>query len=92
VGKSLLRVRRWRCRYIVKGLDGLLKDAARTPGRKPLTAETIKRIVHMTLHEKPPNATQWSARSMAEGGGHLLHQRAADLARASAPRKKSSRM
>ena len=58
VGKSLLTVRRWRRRYMAKGVDGLLKDATRPPGRKPLTAETIKRVVHMTLHEKPPNATQ----------------------------------
>ena len=69
VSKSLLTVRRWRRRYTAKGVDGLLKDATRPPGRKPLTAETIKRVVHMTLHEKPPNATQWSARSMAKAAG-----------------------
>ena len=69
VGKSLLTVRRWRRRYVARGVDGLLKDATRPPGRKPLTAETIKRVVHMTLHEKPPNATQWSARSMAKSAG-----------------------
>jgi transposase len=68
-GKSLLTVRRWRRRYMAEGVDGLLKDATRPPGRKPLTAQTIKRVVHMTLHEKPPNATQWSARSMAKAAG-----------------------
>jgi len=69
VSKSLLTVRRWRRRYMAKGVDGLLKDATRPPGRKPLTAETIKRVVHMTLHEKPPNATQWSSRTMAKAAG-----------------------
>jgi transposase len=69
VGKSLLTVRRWRRRYMAKGVDGLLRDATRPPGRKPLTAETIKRVVHMTLHERPANATQWSARSMAKAAG-----------------------
>ena len=29
----------------------------------------IKRVVHMTLHEKPPNATQWSVRIMAKVAG-----------------------
>src|SRR4026207_1057870 len=29
VGKSLLTVRRWRRRYVAKGVDGLLRDAAR---------------------------------------------------------------
>jgi len=69
VSKSLLTVRRWRRRYAAKGVDGLLRDATRPPGRKPLTAETIKRVVNMTLHEKPANATQWSARSMAKAAG-----------------------
>jgi transposase len=65
VGKSLLTVRRWRRRYMAKGVDGLLKDATRPSRVKPLSPEKIKQVVHMTLHEKPPNATQWSVRSMA---------------------------
>lgn len=69
VGKSLPTVRRWRRRYMAQGVDGLLKDATRPPRRKPLTAETIKRVVHMTLHERPAKATQWSARSMAKAAG-----------------------
>ena len=69
VGKSVLTVRRWRRRYEAKGVDGLVKDATRPPRRKPLPAEKIKQVVHMTLHEKPPNATQWSARSMAKAAG-----------------------
>jgi transposase len=66
VGKSLLTVRRWRRRYVAQGVDGLLKDASRPSRVKPLTPEKIKQVVHMTLHEKPPNATQWSVRSMAK--------------------------
>ena len=66
VGKSLLTVRRWRRRYIVKGVDGLLKDATRPSRVKPLSPEKVKQVVHMTLHQKPPNATHWSLRSMAK--------------------------
>ena len=69
VGKSLLTVRRWRRRYVAKGVDGLLKDATRPSRVKPLTPEKIKQVVHMTLHEKPPNATHWSVRSMAAAAG-----------------------
>jgi len=65
VGKSVLTVRRWRRRYAKAGVEGLLKDATRPPGRKPLTAEVIKRVVNLTLHEKPSNATHWSERTMA---------------------------
>ncbi len=69
VSKSVLTVRRWRRRYVAKGVDGLLKDATRPPRRKPLAAEKIKQVVHMTLHESPPNATHWSVRSMAAAAG-----------------------
>jgi transposase len=69
IGKSVLTVRRWRRRYTAQGPDGLLKDATRPSRVKPLTSEKIKQVVHMTLHEKPPNATQWSLRSMAASAG-----------------------
>ena len=69
VCKSVLAVRRWRRRYAAKGVDGLLKDATRPPGRKPLTAKKIKQVVNLTLNEKPPDATQWSERTMAARAG-----------------------
>jgi transposase len=69
VGTSRLTVRRWRRRYATAGVDGLLKDATRPPGRTPLTAAVIQRVVHMTLHEKPPKATHWSVRSLAQAVG-----------------------
>jgi len=68
-GKSQLTVRRWRRRFLSKGVAGLLKDASRPPRRKPLTAEQIAEVVRLTLHTKPPNATHWSVRSMASVAG-----------------------
>jgi transposase len=68
-GKSQLTVRRWRRRFLAKGVAGLLKDASRPPRRKPLTAEKIAEVVHMTLHTKPPNATHWSIRTMGVAAG-----------------------
>ncbi len=62
VGKSLLTVRRWRHRFVAKGVDGLLKDATRPSRVKPLLPEKIEQVVHMTLHAKPPNATHWISR------------------------------
>src|SRR5262249_26518260 len=69
VDKSLLTVRRWRRRFVAKGMDGLLKDATRPSRVKPLAPEKITQGVHMTLHAKPPNATHWSLRSMAAAAG-----------------------
>lgn len=79
VGKSVLTVRRWRRRYAAKGVDGLLKDATRPPGRKPLTARKIKQVVNLTLNEKPPDATHWSERTMAARTGIATVVGAQDL-------------
>jgi transposase len=68
-GKSQLTVRRWRRRFLAKGVEGLLKDASRPPRRKPLTAEKIATVVNLTLHAKPPQATHWSVRTMAAAAG-----------------------
>jgi transposase len=62
-------VRLWRERYRTTGVVGLLKDASRPPGKAPVPPETVKRVVEMTLHDKPPNGTQWSVRTMARAAG-----------------------
>jgi transposase len=69
VGKSKRTVARWRARYLALGTAGLRRDATR-PGRKPpLSPAVIARVVHLTLHDKPPGATHWSIRSMAAAVG-----------------------
>jgi hypothetical protein len=73
VGKSLLTVRRWRQRYMAEGVNELLKDATRPSRAKPLSSEMIKFVVvHLTLHEKPPNADRWGGCSMAAVAGICL--------------------
>jgi len=51
-------------------VHGLLKNATRPPGRKPLTARKIKEVVNLTLNEKPPEATRGSERTMAVRTGN----------------------
>ena len=72
IGKSEPTVRRWLGRFAAQGVDGLLRDATRPPGRPPLAKSLVERVVQMTLHEAPPDATQWSARRLARaiGIGH----------------------
>ena len=54
---------------ILRGVAGLERDATR-PGRKPPPdTATIERVVAMTLNEKPPGATHWSARKLAKAVG-----------------------
>lgn len=59
----------WRRRFHALRLEGIRKDAPR-PGRKPeIPQETVDRILHKTLHEKPRGATHWSTRALAKEAG-----------------------
>ncbi|HEV2275096.1 MAG TPA: IS630 family transposase [Acidobacteriaceae bacterium] len=60
---------RWRNRFLAGDIAALEKDAPR-PGRTPtITEQRVKRVVDMTLHKKPENATHWSTRTMARAAG-----------------------
>jgi len=62
-------VQLWRQRFIALRLPGLEKDAPR-PGRIPLISHRkVTAVINATLHTSPPNATHWSARSMARAQG-----------------------
>jgi transposase len=62
-------VARWRLRFLQQGIAGIEKDAPR-PGRKPsISLERVREIVRKTTQERPPQATQWSTRSMARASG-----------------------
>src|SRR4030066_576687 len=66
VGTSRPTVQLWRERFLALRLPGLENDAPR-PGRIPkISQRKINAVVEATLHTKPPNATHWSTRTMAE--------------------------
>jgi transposase len=68
-GKTKRTAYRWRDHYVERGIEGLRRDASRPGRKKPLGAATIERVVDMTLHEKPPAGTHWSARKLARATG-----------------------
>jgi transposase len=69
LGVTRQTVARWRSRFIVRGLEGIEKDAPR-PGRKPqISAKQVQQIVRRTTQEKPDDATHWSTRTMAQAAG-----------------------
>jgi transposase len=69
LGVTRQTVARWRSRFIVRGLEGIEKDAPR-PGRKPqISAKQVQHIVWRTTQEKPDDATHWSTRTMAQAAG-----------------------
>lgn len=69
MGISRPTVQLWRERFLARRTEGLEKDAPR-PGRIPrITERKRRKIVAATIQTKPPHATQWSTRSMANAQG-----------------------
>ena len=65
-GISRPAVWRWQQRFAEAGVDGLLRDRTRKPG-KPRTADRVVRtVVALTCGEPPGETTHWTGRAMAE--------------------------
>jgi len=64
-GKSKPCVWRWQERYIEEGVEGLLRDKTRPPGKTPLPAAIKHKVLTRTANETPANATHWSRATMA---------------------------
>ena len=68
IAVSRMTVGKWRSRFVVKRLDGLLDEDR--PGRPPsITLDRIEDVVVATLEQTPVKATHWSRKSMAERSG-----------------------
>lgn len=63
---------RWQRRFAEAGVEGLLRDATRKPGKAPLGEATVRRVVALTCTEPPGEATQWTGRAMAKTNGISL--------------------
>ena len=76
-GKSKPCLWRWQDRYVEEGVEGLLRDKSRPPGKKPLSAAIKRKVLTKTASQTPPAATHWSVRTMAAemGISHTSVQR-----------------
>ena len=52
-----------------EGVDGLLRDRSRPPGKTPVPAERVAEIVRLTQEPPPFEATHWTLRAMAKVAG-----------------------
>ena len=68
-GVSRPSVWRWQRRFAALGVDGLLREKSRVPGKAPLPRETVERVVALTCSEPPGEATHWTGRAMAAAVG-----------------------
>ena len=53
IGVSRPTVWRWQQRFAESGVEGLLRDKTRKPGKAPLAAETTAQVVALTCTEPP---------------------------------------
>ena len=67
-GKSKPVVWRWQARFMAEGVDGLTRDKTRKPGKQPLPATVVQRVVDLTLGPPPGDATHWTGRMLAKSG------------------------
>ena len=72
VGVSRPMVWRWQQRFAEAGVEGLLRDKTRKPGKAPIPAETVTRVVALTCSAPPHEATHWTGRAMAREAGISL--------------------
>ncbi len=67
--KSKTCVWRWQERFATHGVEGLLRDKTRPPGRPPVAADRTAEVVRLTLAPPPHEATHWTLRAMAKAVG-----------------------
>ena len=68
-GKSKTCVWRWQERFMHEGVNGLLRDRSRPPGKAPIPPERVAEIVRLTQQAPPHEATHWTLRAMAKVAG-----------------------
>jgi transposase len=71
-GKAKPVVWTWQARFMAEGVDGLVRDKTRKPGKKPLPPETVNRVVDLALGPPPGQATHWTGRLLAKAAGVSL--------------------
>jgi transposase len=71
-GKSKPVVWRWQARFMAEGVAGLTRDKTRKPGKKPLPAATVQKVVDLALGPPPGEATHWTGRMLAKAAGVSL--------------------
>ena len=60
-----ITVARWRSRFLVLGLEGIRREAPRLGAPPRLSEALVRKIVRMTLFERPTPSTRWTSRSLA---------------------------
>lgn len=65
-GVSRPAVWRWQRHYADEGVDRLLREGSRKPGKPPVPAATVAKVLALTCAEPPGETTHWTGRAMAK--------------------------
>src|SRR5271163_4334642 len=57
---------RWQARYAEQGVEGLLRDKTRPPGKRPLSTAKVAEVLALTCSEPPGEVTHWTGRAVAK--------------------------
>jgi len=71
-GVSRPSVWRWQQRFAEAGVAGLLRDKTRKPGKPPLPAQTVAKILALPCSEPPGQAMHGTGRMVAKAAGVSL--------------------
>lgn len=66
---SRLAVWRWQQRHGEEGVERLLHNKTRPPGKQPLPAGTIAEVLAVTCSEPPGEVPHWTGRAVTEASG-----------------------
>ena len=64
-GASRPAVWRWQQRYAEEGVEGLLRDKTRPPGKPATPTEQVAEVLAVTCSEPPGETTHWTGRAVA---------------------------
>jgi transposase len=68
-GVSKPCVWRWQRRFMEAGVDGLLHDKSRKPGKAPIAEPVVAQLIALTLAAPPGETTHWTSRAMTQAIG-----------------------
>jgi transposase len=71
-GKAKPVVWTWQARFMAEGVEGLLRDKTRKPGKPPLSPDIVQRVVDLALGPPLGEATHWTGRELARAVGVSL--------------------
>jgi hypothetical protein len=71
-GKAKPVVWRWQERFMKEGVDGLLRDKTRKPGKPPLPAAIVRKVIDLVTGPPPGETTHWTGRMLAKAAGISL--------------------